>query len=92
MKSERGRSLGCPFRPSGYLQTGQSAQPSFSEQDCSEADVAELTQPAITRRSEFSSVAAIHFTARSEAVIELKALKFSAWKAAVHCGAVIAGA
>lgn len=46
----------------------------------------------MTCRSEFFSIAAIHFPARSEAVIEPKALKFSAREAAVHCGADIGGA
>lgn len=38
----------------------------------------------MTCRSEIFSIAAIHFSARSVAVIELKALKLSAWPAGMQ--------
>jgi hypothetical protein len=44
----------------------------------------QLTLSAMTRHSGFFSIAAIHFSARLIAVIELKALKFSAWPAGMQ--------
>jgi hypothetical protein len=45
----------CPFRPSGFLQTGQSAKPRFFELECHKAAVADLTLPAITSPRQFST-------------------------------------
>jgi hypothetical protein len=40
--------------------------------------------PAITCRKILSSIAAIHFPACSEAVIDLRAVRFFAWQAGVQ--------
>ena|SRR3990167_6149678 len=40
--------------------------------------------PAMTRRSGFFSIAAIHFHDRSEAVIDPRVLRFSAWPAGMQ--------
>jgi hypothetical protein len=47
-------------------------------------DHREFTLPAMTRRSGFLSIAAIHFHACSEAVIDPKVLRFSAWPAGLQ--------
>jgi hypothetical protein len=46
--------------------------------------VIQLLHAAISRRSELFSIAAIHFPDRSEAVIDLRMLRFSAWQAVVQ--------
>ncbi len=47
--------------------------------------------PAMTCRSGFFSIAAIHFHARSEAVIDPRVLRFSAWPAGLRTKAVTSG-
>jgi hypothetical protein len=49
-----------------------------------EAAVREIRQSAITCRRILSSIAAIHFPACSEAVIDLRAVRFFAWQAGVQ--------
>jgi hypothetical protein len=49
-----------------------------------EAAVRELRQSAITCRKICSSIAAIHFPACSEVVIDLRVFRFVAWQAGVQ--------
>jgi hypothetical protein len=49
----------CPIRSSDFLLSSRSAKPAFRELDCSKADVAELTQPAIIGIQRFFTEAAI---------------------------------
>lgn len=46
--------------------------------------IGDLNLSAITRRSGFFSIAAIHFHAHSEAVIDLRGLRFAAWSAGMQ--------
>ena len=51
---------------------------------CPEGVFGELTLPATTRRWKFFSSAAVHFSARSEAVTDQRVLRFSACQAGVQ--------
>ena len=74
----------CPFRPSSFLQSRRSEKTRFFELGRHEAVIGELTLPATTRRSGFFSIAAIHFHARSVAVIDPRVARFSAWPAGMQ--------